>query len=556
MNKRRLGLYLAILACGSFLALPGFSFALYIPFGFCFFVSLYCWRIGEIQQSRFNLYCAMALFALLLWADPETFALQKHFIISLLFVSAALRLLQVESANDSAKVNFGFAQDLRKAIPEKARLFVDLDIESEVELDRIQKGAVIRVDANEPIPLDGEVESGSSLLDESPIGGSPEPRPVGPGHLVRAGSLNRNSQLLIRVEAPHHRSFASLAALELEEKTAGKNLVWEAIFSLILLLSVLKSNPLLFAMSLALEPGPWILRHRKAQLLKRRERVARGWLRSKFPSDLPNTLVLPLEKELSLPLPKLSDQICSSLSAERMLVLATGVARFRAEPWALAILEEARNKRVPFPWVERMESGELSIDGKSIELRERDFSEGKWTIEVWEDQKSVGTLIVSPRVRNESIAEANRLLDQGMSLVFFHSNREEYSAFWKSLLPKAQFLRETRSGVVAEAVEKMRAQGLNVWRSSHRSEWENQDVGQFYGRQWTVRSSLLPEFRGLLDESNQEERDKKKHGPYLFLVPVTGLALAYFSLPQGLVYSALCLVFVWIAPSVIVRMIR
>lgn len=80
----------------------------------------------------------------------------------------------------------------------KARLVVD-DEEKEVEISEIKIGDIILVKPSEKIPLDGEIISGSSSVDESMLTGESMPVEKNIGDLVFGSTINQNGILKIRV---------------------------------------------------------------------------------------------------------------------------------------------------------------------------------------------------------------------------------------------------------------------------------------------------------------------------------------------------------------------
>ncbi len=80
-------------------------------------------------------------------------------------------------------------------------LLLDERGESTVELERIRVGDRIRIRPGASIPMDGTVLSGSAFVDTSNLTGEQEPRSVGPGHQVHAGTLNLDGSLDVQVSA-------------------------------------------------------------------------------------------------------------------------------------------------------------------------------------------------------------------------------------------------------------------------------------------------------------------------------------------------------------------
>jgi Cu+-exporting ATPase len=70
----------------------------------------------------------------------------------------------------------------------------------EVLLAEVQPGNLVLIRPGERIPVDGEVLSGHSSIDESQLTGEPLPVERGPGERVHAGTINGNGSLSVRAE--------------------------------------------------------------------------------------------------------------------------------------------------------------------------------------------------------------------------------------------------------------------------------------------------------------------------------------------------------------------
>jgi len=81
--------------------------------------------------------------------------------------------------------------------PKTARL-VEGDQERDVPIEILQPGALIRVRPGEKIPVDGEIVSGQSTVDESMLTGEPLPVTKQAGDPVTGGALNKAGTFLFR----------------------------------------------------------------------------------------------------------------------------------------------------------------------------------------------------------------------------------------------------------------------------------------------------------------------------------------------------------------------
>jgi len=72
--------------------------------------------------------------------------------------------------------------------------------EREVPLEKVPRGAVLRVRPGEKVPVDGVVAEGQSSVDESMLTGEPVPVAKGPGERVTGGTVNGTGGFLMRAE--------------------------------------------------------------------------------------------------------------------------------------------------------------------------------------------------------------------------------------------------------------------------------------------------------------------------------------------------------------------
>jgi Cu+-exporting ATPase len=84
----------------------------------------------------------------------------------------------------------GAIRALLELAPPTARRIADDGSEEEVSLDDVSQGDRLRVRPGDKVPVDGEVQEGSSSIDESMISGEPIPVEKGPGDTVIGGTVN------------------------------------------------------------------------------------------------------------------------------------------------------------------------------------------------------------------------------------------------------------------------------------------------------------------------------------------------------------------------------
>lgn len=83
--------------------------------------------------------------------------------------------------------------------PKTVRL-IEGTTEREIPISSVQVGNVLMVRPGEKIPVDGQVESGQSFVDESMISGEPVPVDKQAGALVYAGTINQKGSFRFRAE--------------------------------------------------------------------------------------------------------------------------------------------------------------------------------------------------------------------------------------------------------------------------------------------------------------------------------------------------------------------
>ncbi|MGR3321197.1 MAG: heavy metal translocating P-type ATPase, partial [Pseudooceanicola sp.] len=105
--------------------------------------------------------------------------------------------------------------------PATARVERDGDV-TEVPLETVRRGDILRLVPGASVPLDGVVISGSSLVDESMLTGEPVPVAKSAGAQVTGGTVNGNGALRVRVEATGGDTVLSRILAMVEEAQAAR----------------------------------------------------------------------------------------------------------------------------------------------------------------------------------------------------------------------------------------------------------------------------------------------------------------------------------------------
>jgi heavy metal translocating P-type ATPase len=94
--------------------------------------------------------------------------------------------------------------------------------EQEVPLESVRVGDLVRIRPGARVPVDGQVESGESDVDESLVSGEPLPVEKRKGDRTVSGSLNGRGTLLVRVTAVGEESFLRQVIRSVEDARALK----------------------------------------------------------------------------------------------------------------------------------------------------------------------------------------------------------------------------------------------------------------------------------------------------------------------------------------------
>jgi len=105
--------------------------------------------------------------------------------------------------------------------PEIARAVRD-DREEEIPIEQVRLGDYVRIRPGERIPVDGEVVSGHSAVDESFVTGEPLPVEKAKGGKVVGGSINGTGTLLVQVSAIGEETFLRQVIRHVEDARALK----------------------------------------------------------------------------------------------------------------------------------------------------------------------------------------------------------------------------------------------------------------------------------------------------------------------------------------------
>ncbi len=116
------------------------------------------------------------------------------------------------------------SQALRQLLQLQAdrAILLEGDAEKEVPASRLQVGDRVLVRPGEKVPVDGEIESGESALDESMVTGESVPVEKGPGDAVTGATINRTGKLVVRATAVGEQTVLAQIVRMVEEAQGDK----------------------------------------------------------------------------------------------------------------------------------------------------------------------------------------------------------------------------------------------------------------------------------------------------------------------------------------------
>ncbi|MGP9591914.1 heavy metal translocating P-type ATPase [Halomonas sp. AOP42-C2-25] len=168
----------------------------------------------------------------------QALKLGNPFTIEMLMSIAAMGALAINAAAEAAVVVFLFAvgellegvaaaqarrsiSALSKLTPSTARLLEQGEIR-EVAAASLEPGQRVQVRPGDRLPCDGQIMSGNSSIDESPVNGESVPRERGEGEAVFAGTVNLDGILEVEVTRSAENNTIARVIKLVEEAQASK----------------------------------------------------------------------------------------------------------------------------------------------------------------------------------------------------------------------------------------------------------------------------------------------------------------------------------------------
>jgi Zn2+/Cd2+-exporting ATPase len=381
--------------------------------------------------------------------------------------------------------------------------------EEKVPVETVEVGETVIVKPGDQIPLDGEVATGNSLVDETAITGEPLPRSKYPGDLVFAGSINGSGYMEITVTKKSRDTTLSkiiqLTYQSAERKSHSQRFIEKfagyytpavvlTSFLLVLIPVVLMGKPFepWFIQALTLLiiscPCALVISTPVAIFSAIGNATQRGALikGGRFIEEMGRVKVIAFDKTRTLTRgePTVSDVFTfDNLPPEEVLACAAGMEAFSEHPIAKSILAKAEAERIqphPFENFEAISGkglkGECMVCYnshqclgnirfvteehharedvvKKVEELER---QGKTAIVISDHQRVKGVIGVSDEIRQESKSVIEDLRSLGITPVILtgdNPSAAKYVAFQLGIEKvKAQLLPEQKVEELARLI--------------------------------------------------------------------------------------------------------
>lgn len=214
-------LSIPVLILGMAHILPTWQLVLTTPVvcwaGWPFFVR--AWH--SILNRSLNMFTLIALgvgtaylYSVVAWGFPNLFPSSFYYegSLPLYFESAAVITTlvlfgQVLELRARSKTNQAIKALLNRAA--KSAWIVQNDSEKEIPIDQVQVDDILRVRPGDKIPVDGAITEGKSFIDESMVTGEPMPVQKSVGDFVIGGTINGTGSFLMRAQKVGHTTLLS-----------------------------------------------------------------------------------------------------------------------------------------------------------------------------------------------------------------------------------------------------------------------------------------------------------------------------------------------------------
>jgi len=501
-----------VFGIGRYLQFPGDSYVLFILASIVYFYGGYPFFKGFFSQIKTRtpgmdtlifvaitsayLYSSAVIFGL----NGKVFFWELATLIDIMLIGHWLEMRSVMGASKAL-------EELVRLLPPSAHKIMSDGSIKEVPLDELSVGDDVLIKPGEKVPIDGEIISGSTSIDESMLTGESEPVFKKDEDGVIGGSINGEGSITVKIKKTGEDSFLSQVINLVEEAQSSKsktqNLADRAAMGLTiialtsgfltLLVWLLLTNfgfefaleravtvmvitcphalglavPLVVAVSTALSAQNGLLIRNRASFEKSRDIDAiifdkTGTLtEGKFGV----TDIVPLSREYG------ENEIlkyAASLESYSEHPIAKGVVTSAKETFPVkdfkAIPGKGVNGQINEKTVEVASPGylkELNIqftDKKVDELS----SQGKTIVFVIIEGELKGAIALADIIRKESKEAIKKLKDMGIQCIMITGDRKEVAEWVSDEIGLDKYYAEVLPREKAEKVRKIQSEGLTV----------------------------------------------------------------------------------------------
>ncbi|WP_222594824.1 copper-translocating P-type ATPase, partial [Deinococcus cellulosilyticus] len=429
------------------------------------------WEALKHQEANMMTLIALGIWVSYLYSVAATFLFKGE-----VFYEAAAMLTTFSIAGHWLEMRARFStgkavEALLNLVPETARV-VRGHQEFTVPLSEVKPGNTLVVKPGDRIPVDGQVTSGESYVDESMITGEPVPVLKKGGDTVAGGTVNKDGSFHMQAQkVGSDTALANIVRMVQDAQgshapaqrladTAGRYLVYVALLAGLITFTVwmLLTGNVVFALTAAVStivitcPDALALATPTA-ITVGMGRAAREGVLFKTATHLENTatlntVVFDKTGTLTEGKPSLTRVVALKGSEDEVLRLAASVDQHSDHPLARAIVEGAQAKNLPlleasgfqnisgFGVEARLEGGTVRVGNVDLMLRasiplqntarmaEEASLQGETVMYVARGQHLIGLLGVSDQVRPEARRAVQELHRLGIKTVMLTGDSE------------------------------------------------------------------------------------------------------------------------------------
>ncbi len=448
---------------------------------------------------------------------PEQFKTENgsvHVYFEAATVILTLVLLgQVLEARAHSKTSSAI-RSLLELAPKKATIIREGE-DTEVAVEHIHAGDILRVKPGEKIPVDGSVLEGTASIDESMITGEPIPNQKSAGDPVTSGTVNGNFSFLMTAEKVgadtllaqmiqmvNDASRSRAPIQNLADRISGLFVPAVVLISLLtfVIWAVWGPTPayvyaLVNAIAVLIIACPCALGlATPMSVMVGVGKAARHGILFKNATALQqlkkmDVLVVDKTGTLTEGRPFLEKLIPADdeTGADQLLQYASSLSVLSEHPLAQAILSEARGrnlkplqvgsfqsltgrgvkgiiegKNINLGSLALMNTLEIDVDKKLLEAAQLEQGFGKTVVFLSVDKKSAGAIVIADKLKDSSKEALAQLSKQGVRVVMLTGDNQRTARYVKDLLPIADFKAELLPADKLHEIQKLQQEGHTV----------------------------------------------------------------------------------------------